>query len=439
MSFTSVRSDVRPRVGDTLFDSVQRAGVRLYAWQGESMAKLLTPAGLRDPYPIYDRLRGQGDLVVSGKLKLYLATSHALVSRLARDSALSAANRPTADQDQPVEASQKAWTQDDQMMLRMDDPDHARIRRLVGFAFTPRAISSLRPTVEKLAASLLDHIHPDGFDVVADYAVPLSVGVICELMGVPGGDWRLFRRLGSDATASMGALNSRVNLRRSRYAMSELYQYFSALIEDRRRTPGNDLLSVMIAAEEEGDRLTDKELIANSILLLIAGFETTVNLIGNGTVALMEHRDQWDRLRDDPDLAVNGTDELLRFDSSVQFTGRIANNATTIDGREVPKGAQVILMLGCANRDPAVFSDPDRLDLGRPNARNHLSFSSGTHHCLGANLARLEGDVAFRTLVQRFPNLRPASRPQRRPTDLMRGYDRIPVRAHRPDGGRSAR
>ncbi|HET6874232.1 MAG TPA: cytochrome P450 [Acidimicrobiales bacterium] len=422
-----VAGAVRTRIEDALFDTVQKAGVRMYALRGETMARLLTPKGLADPYPVYDELRSQGELIVSERFKIYLATTHALVSGLARDPRLSVDNR-LVEGYQVADLSEDA-IQDHEMMLRMDDPDHARIRRLVGAAFSPRAVASWRPMVEKLCHSLLDDVDPRGFDVVNDYAVPLTVKVICELMGVPGEDWRSFRQWGSDATASMGAMNSRANIRRSRDGMRALFDYFSELIERRRRSPGDDLLSVMIAAEEEGDRLSDRELVANSILLLIAGFETTVNLVGNGTVALLEHRDQWDRLRDDPELTTNAVEELLRFDSSVQFTSRNVREATEIAGQSLGRGAQLILMLGSANRDPAVFDGPARLDVGRDNARSHVSFSSGTHHCLGANLARLEGDVAFRTLIGRFPELQVAARPQRRPTDLMRGYERVPVRA----------
>ena len=259
--------------------------------------------------------------------------------------------------------------------------------------------------------------------------MPLTVKVICDLLGVPDEDWRSFRQWGEAATATMGAKVSRVAVRHAREAMWALYDYFGRLIEHKRRAPADDLLSVMIAAGEGGDKLTDRELIANSILILLAGFETTVSLIGNGTVALLAHPDQLTRLASEPELIPNGVEELLRYDGPVQFTSRIPTEDVELAGHVLAAGQEVGVMLGAANNDPFVFTDPRRLDVRRGNARHHLGLSGGGHYCLGAALARLEGAVAFGDLTRRFPGLQLAGRPRRRPTDLMRGYEHVWVRA----------
>ena len=410
------------RVREVALDAVQQAGIRVFAWRGEQVARLLTPKGLADPYPIYDELRAAGPVVEAKRFGVWMITDHELVSAAVRDERLSVDNRLL---DEHTGEAGKHFS-DHEMILRMDPPDHTRIRRLVGKAFTPRAIADLRPRIEELSGALLDAAGP-AFDLVGDYAVPLTIRVICDILGVPDREWRRFRVWGDDAAKTMGVNVSRVAVRAAETAMDELSEFLVDHIAAKRDAPGPDLLSAMIAAEEEGERLTDRELLANTFLILLAGFETTVNLIGNGTVALLERPDQWEKLCADPTLLPNAIEELLRFDSPVQFTGRNLAQDVELGGVRMERGKQVMVLLASANRDPAVFEDPHRLDLTRSNARSHVAFSSGHHYCVGASLARLEGEVAFGDLSQRLPSLAIAGKPIRKRTDLLRGYERIPV------------
>lgn len=415
---------LKTRVREVALDTAQQAAIRLFALRGEKVARLLAPAGIADPYPIYEELRSEGGMSEAKRFGTWLVTSHRLVAAAVRDERLSVDNRVITGNTSAETPSQHF--DDHEMILRMDPPDHTRIRRLVGRAFTPRAVADLRPRVEAISEELLDRAGT-AFDVVGDYAVPLTVRVICHILGVPDGSWRRFRIWGDDVTRTMGVNLSRADLRVAEQAVDELAAFLTDHIRAKRREPGADLLSAMIAAEEEGDRLTDRELLANTFLILLAGFETTVNLIGNGTAALLTEREQWDRLCDDQGLLANAVEELLRYDSPVQFTGRNAPADVEIEGVVVPKGKQLMLLLAAANNDPSVFDAPRRLDLGRANARDHVSFSSGPHYCLGASLARLEGEVAFAHLTSRRPSLRPDGRAVRKRTDLLRGYERVPV------------
>jgi cytochrome P450 len=416
---------LKTRLSEVAADTAQQAAIRFFAFRGERVAQLLTPSGLADPYSRYAALREEGAVVRSGRFDAWLVTDYQQVSAIVRDTRWSVDNRLIQEyvpnEDDPFH--------DHEMLLRMDPPDHTRIRRLVGKAFAPRAVASWRPIVDDISTGLLDDVSGSGFDLIGDYAVPLTVRVICELLGVPHDDWRQFREWGDTATRTLGLNLSRADQRLAQDAFQELAGYLRGLIEARRSTPADDLLSVMIAAEEEGDRLTDRELLANAVLLLLAGFETTVNLIGNGIAALLQNRDQWDKLCADPTLLGNAVEELLRFDSPVQFTGRNAADDVSLGGIEIPKGKQALVLIGSANNDPSVFEDPRRLDITRANARDHVSFSSGAHYCLGASLARLEGEVAFSAFTERFPGLRLAGKPLRKRTDLLRGYERVAVTA----------
>lgn len=414
---------LKTRVREVALDTAQQAAIRVFAARGEKVAKLMTPAGLADPYPIYAELRADGGIHEAKRFGVWLLASHELVSAAVRDDRLSVDNRLLDDNDiQPAE-----HFNDHEMILRMDPPDHTRIRRLVGKAFTPKAVAAMRPRIESISDELLGRAGRS-FDLVGDYAVPLTVRVICDILGVPDRDWRRFRSWGDDVTRTMGVNVSRADVRVADAALDELADFLDAHIKEKRAQPGPDLLSAMIAAEEEGDRLSDRELLANTFLILLAGFETTVNLIGNGVAALLGARPQWEQLCGDPTLVANAVEELLRFDSPVQFTGRNAPDDVEIAGVVIPKGKQLMLLLAAANNDPAVFADPRRLDITRANARDHVAFSSGPHYCLGASLARLEGEIAFRDLSTRLPGLSAAGRPVRKRTDLLRGYERIPVR-----------
>jgi hypothetical protein len=317
-------------------------------------------------------------------------------------------------------------------LLTMDPPDHTRIRRLVSGAFTPKAIAALEPWIREVAAGLLDRAGSSGFDLIDALAFPLPIAVICHLLGVPAEDQASFRAWGHDVAATLEPQAAGAALSQSRAAEVALTGYLRDLVSKRRADPDDSLLSALIAAEEDGDRLTQGELVSTALLLLVAGFETTVNLIGNGTVALLtapDGRQQWDRLRRDPALVPAAVEELLRYDSPVQMTSRNATQDVELDGTLIRQGTPVIVAIGGANRDPAVFEQPGRLLTDRPNAGRHLSFSLGIHHCLGAALARLEGRIAVEELTSRYPALILAGTPVRRPLLVLRGFESVPVRA----------
>ncbi|MBV9893908.1 MAG: cytochrome P450, partial [Chloroflexi bacterium] len=315
-------------------------------------------------------------------------------------------------------------------MLVSDPPDHTRLRALVQKAFTPRMVEQLRPRIIAIVGELLDRIaQRDGaFDVIADFAHPLPVVVIAELLGVPAEDRVRFSEWSAVLAASLDPLVSEDLANRVPGARDAVDAYLRGIIAERRKQPRSDLISALVAAEERGDVLSEPELVVMCRLLLIAGHETTVNLIGNGTNALLRHPDQFAKLREDPGLITSAIEELLRYDSPVQMTGRIATEPVQFDGHTVQPGEWILPLLGAANHDPAQFADPERLDLTRnPNA--HVAFGRGIHFCLGAPLARLEGQVAIGALVRRFPSLALAGEPVRRKQITLRGLQSLPVTA----------
>jgi cytochrome P450 len=314
-------------------------------------------------------------------------------------------------------------------MLIMDPPDHTRVRKLVNKAFTPKRIAALRAHIESLVGSLLDEAAERGrFDVIHDLAEPLPAIVIAELLGVPASDHRQFREWSSALIA--GAASPSADVRADAAAAGRrLFGYLAETIAERRRSPREDLISAMIQAQEERDALSDAELLATSNLLLLAGHETTTNLIGNGMLALLREPEEWRRLCADPALLPTAIEELLRFDGPVQATLRVALEDVAIDEHVIAEGSLVLVSIGGANHDPAVFERPDELDLARdPNP--HLAFGFGTHFCLGAPLARLEAQLAFDALARRFPKLALVDdRPVYRPNPVLRGLVRLDVEA----------
>jgi len=316
-------------------------------------------------------------------------------------------------------------------MLDRDPPDHTRLRGLVNKAFTPRVVEGLRPHIQKIVDGLLARVEGAGtMDLIEEFAYPLPVTVICQMLGVPVEDRERFKQWGLDIARGLDAIllppDSDV-ARRSVAARHALADYFRALIAERRAAPRGDMLSDLIAAEEAGDKLSEDELLATCILLLVAGHETTVNLIGNGTLALLRHPDQLRRLREDPGLIGSAVEELLRYDGPVQRTARIPSADVRFDGLTIGKGEMVMPFIGAADRDPAQFPDPDRLDITRTDNR-HIAFGWGIHFCLGAPLARVEGQIAIGTLVQRLPRLALATdRPEYRQSLTLRGLTTLPV------------
>jgi cytochrome P450 len=314
--------------------------------------------------------------------------------------------------------------------LFLDPPDHTRLRGLVNKAFTPRTTERLRPRVVEIVDELLDRVETKGsLEVIEDLAYPLPVRVICELMGVPAEDHETFRGWSRDLARGLDPqdLMPPEEIERRKTTIDQFTEYFTTLIEKHRKDPRDDLLSALIAAEEAGDKLSPEELLSTCILLLVAGHETTVNLIGNGTLALLRNPDQLQRLRDDPSLIKSAVEEVLRYDPPVQFTGRIALEDMEVGGATIKKGGQSILLLAAANRDPAAFPDPERFDIAREN-NHHIAFSFGAHYCLGAPLARLEGEIALGALVQRFDDLSLLNdEPPYKENIVLRGLAELPV------------
>lgn len=318
-----------------------------------------------------------------------------------------------------------------QFLLRLDPPDHTRIRKLMNQAFRPRAVAELRPRVRALVDELLDAAAERGeMDVIADLALPVPSTVICEMMGVPLTDRPMFTEWTALATHLLAAaMLTQEQLEQSVRAALHLAEYFRELIAERRKHLGDDILSNLIRAEEEGDRLTESELLAQSIGLLIAGFETTIGLIGNGVRAFALHPEQWQRLRAQPHLIESAVEECLRYDGPIVLTMRVTREDTVFDGHVIPADTPVMCFLAAANRDPEHFPDPDRFDIGRAD-NDHLAFGGGVHFCLGAHLARMEAQEAIGALARRFARIEPLSDTVVWGRSLFRVLGTYPVRLH---------
>jgi cytochrome P450 len=314
-------------------------------------------------------------------------------------------------------------------MLFRDPPTHTRLRMLVHKAFTPRMIEQLRSRIQSVTDHLLDAAFAKGqMDIVADLAVPLPVMVIADMLGVPESDHDLFRAWSRDLAHTLELTDSADIYNRGAAATVDFSGYLRDLANTRRKHPQPDLMSALVEAEDQGDKLTEQELISTCILLLVAGHETTTNLIGNGMLALFRHPDQLAALKANPALGRPAIEELLRYDSPVQMTSRVALHETEHHGQTIRRGMQVSFMLGAANHDPAIFDEPGKLDITRdPNP--HLSFSNGIHYCLGAPLARMEGQIAIQTLLARAPEIALLNdNPTYRETWVLRGLEALPVK-----------
>ncbi|MGJ9422245.1 cytochrome P450 [Aeromicrobium sp. CF3.5] len=314
-------------------------------------------------------------------------------------------------------------------LLVTEPPNHTRYRKLVTRVFSVRAVQRLQERTQQIADELLDGLDPRRpVDLVERYCAQLPVTVIAEILGVPEKDHDRVLRFGTGAAPSLDLGLGWRTFHRVESSLAEFEQWLAGHIEVVRRDPGDDLLSQLVTArDDDGTALTDEELRSTAGLVLAAGFETTVNLLGNGIRLLHDHPDQLATLRDQPDLWPTAVDEVLRYDPPVLLTGRMASRDTEIAGVTVPRGAMVTTLLAGANRDPEVFTDPERFDVTRENAADHVSFSSGRHYCLGAALARMEGEVGLRTIFDRFPDLRLEAGATRRPTRILRGYATLPA------------
>ncbi|PWV55158.1 cytochrome P450 [Nocardiopsis sp. L17-MgMaSL7] len=396
----------------------------LTAQRGDHPSRLLHWPWRQNPYPTYRRMREEGPVVAS-RLQFRAATTRAAVDEILRSRDFG------VEPPEGVEVPEQ-YRVVDLSFLQRDPPDHTRLRKLARPAFSPRRMTEYRAEIEKITADLLDGVLArDGFDLMRDFAQPLPIKVISRLLGVPERDDADFVRIGYVIGGALDGASSARHLREIQDATAELDQLFARLMADRRAEPREDVVSTLVA-QTDGGELTAAELSAMCRLLLVAGFETTVNLIGNGVMALLRHREQWERLVADPGLATGAVEEVLRFDSPVQLTGRWSRTDTEVQGVPVRAGQQVMCLIGSANRDPGHFTAPDRFDITRADAGEHLSFSGGAHYCLGAPLARLEGEIALRALAERAPGLRPTAMPTRRGTLTVRALSAFPVSA----GGR---
>ena len=317
-------------------------------------------------------------------------------------------------------------------MLQADPPDHARLRGLVVKAFTARRVEDMRPRIQEVVDQTLDAVLDRGqMDLIKDLAYRLPVTIICDMLGIPQDHREVFHTGSGDGVRILEPTMltpDEIKQGNARMQMAQLY--FQQLFDLRRRNPGDDLTTQLVQAEEDGSKLSNEELTSNIMLLFVAGHETTVNLIGNGLLALYSQPDQLALLKANPSLIGGAIDEFLRYDSSVQMTGRVAlEDIDDLGGKKIPKGETVMCLLGSANRDPAVYPDhPERLDITRPNVRP-LSFGGGIHFCLGAQLARIEAEIAVNTLLRRLPELRidDVENPEWRPTFVLRGLKRLPA------------
>lgn len=387
----------------------------------------MAPEFVADPYPTYHRLRAE-DPVHHSALGFWVLTRYADVIAMLRDPRL--VKEPIA----AFVAARFGMAVPPGLglsMLDRDPPDHTRLRGLVSKAFTPKALEALRPHIRQIVDGLLAKVEGKGeMDLIEEFAYPLPVRVICEMLGVPVADHERFKGWGLDIARGLDAImlppDSEV-ARRSMAGRHALAGYFRELIAERRAAPREDMLSALIAAEEAGDKLNEDELLATCLLLLVAGHETTVNLIGNGSLALLRHPAELRRLRENPGLIGSAVEELLRYDGPVQRTARIPGEDVTIGGVTIPKGEMVMPFLGAADRDPAQFPDPDRLDITRADNR-HIAFGMGIHFCLGAPLARMEGQIAINAMLERLPKLALATdRPEYRESLTLRGLKALPV------------
>ncbi|HEX3794933.1 MAG TPA: cytochrome P450 [Acidimicrobiales bacterium] len=393
---------------------------------------LLTPEGRADPYPLYTQMRAvapvtrtvMGALLVTGHEECLTVLRHPQLGRgmgLERESTGTLFHGATTGRGEFFELS-------GHNMLLADPPDHTRLRQLVSRAFTPRRIELLRPAVQALVDRLLDDMAAAGdVDFMSAFALPLPMAVIGELVGVPEGDRTMLQPLVRAVAKGIEPILTDEEASESVAAIDTLGEYFGQLLEERQRSPRDDLMSGLALARDDDDQLTDYEVCSTAILLFAAGFETTTNLLGNGLLALLRHPDQLERWRQDPSLGSSGTEELLRWDSPVQLNLRTALEPTEYRGETLEVGERIIVLQGAANRDPARFNRAESLDIGRVD-NQPVSFGWGIHHCIGAALARMEGEIGITSLLQRFPRIDLATEaPEWRASFTLRGLLSLPL------------
>ncbi|MEV6008271.1 cytochrome P450 [Streptomyces sp. NPDC051976] len=393
-----------------------------------------SPSFVADPYPAYEALRAGGRAHWFEPTKQWLIPHHDDVNALLRDRRLGRTylHRFTHEEfgrQAPPPEHEPFTTLNGNGMLDLEAPAHSRIRRLVAKAFTPRTVERLAPTVERLAAELVTGLYADGGgDLLARVAEPLPVAVIAEMLGIPASDRPLLRPWSAAITGMFELNPTEESAAAAVRASEEFSAYLRELIAARRTDPGEDLISALIAAQDEGDKLSEQEMVSTCVLLLNAGHEATVNTTTVGWLTLFRHPDQLQLLYDVPERLRDGVEEMLRYDTPLQMFERWVLDDIEVGGTVIPRGSEVALLFGSANRDPAVFRDPDRFDVTRPAADNrHLTFGAGIHYCLGAPLARLELSASFGTFLRDAPGMRLLKEPQWRPGYVIRGVEELQV------------
>lgn len=412
---------------------VVRSAATVSARRGDPQARLLTDPALRaDPMPFYEELRRQGP-VVRARVS-YLTVDYAVAHELLRSDDFRVISMG-ASLPGPLRRLELRTRTDllhpllPPSLLAVEPPEHTRYRKTVSSVFTSRRVDALRDRVEDTADTLLDGLADEhgALDIVDRYCAQLPVTIISEILGVPDADRPKILEYGELAAPSLDFGLSWPEYRKVQRGLAGFNDWLISHLQWLRDHPGDDLMSQLIAASEDGVRLNEMELRAIAGLVLAAGFETTVNLLGNGINLLLNHPDQLAALVADPALWPNAVEEILRYDSPVQLTARVARTDTTVAGTEIQRGELVVIYLAAANRDPAVFERPDRFDVSRDGAGRHLAFSGGRHFCLGAALARAEGEAGLRRFFDRYPDVRSAGSGTRRPTRVLRGWAQLPV------------
>lgn len=367
-----------------------------------------TPEFINNPYPTFTRLRNEAPVFWSDKGKYWIVSKYADIQQILRDLHYEkgVANPKAMGAAQQVPAVQEAMKNRSTWMLNQNPPVHTRLRSLVNRAFTPTMVNGMRSHIEDIANHLLDQVQAKGeMDIVHDFAFPLPVIVIAEMLGVPAADREKIKAFSKPLTDALEPGFDMERVTKTNKAVKEFEDYLRPLVEERKRQGTSDLISALVTAEEAGDKLSMEELLGNCVLMLVAGHETTVNLIGNSVLNLLRHPEQLDKLRANPDLALTAVSESLRYESPVQTVRRIASQDMELHGQKIEKGDVLLLLLGSANRDPEHYENAEGMDIARENNK-HLAFGTGIHHCLGSSLAEVEGQIALNVLLKRCPNLK---------------------------------
>jgi cytochrome P450 len=425
---------MRMRARWVVLHGLGRVATRRWAAQGDPQARLIADPSVRaDPYPVYEEIRAAGDLSMTriGFVSASHSVAHSVLrSDDFRTTSVSTSVLPRLQWIERATRSGALHPLEPPSLLAVDPPTHTRYRTLVSSVFTARAVAAMRDDVQVVADRLLDELAAESgpVDIVERYCARLPVAIISDILGVAEADRERVLQFGEHAAPSLDFALSYEQFRSVERGLLAFDRWLGEHMAALRREPGDNLMSKLIQASVDGQYLSDEELRATAGLVLAAGFETTVNLLGSGVRLLVDNPDQLEVLRAEPSYWPNAVDEILRVESPVQMTARVADRDLQIAGRDVRKDSFVAMILAAANRDPAVFTDPNSFDVRRDNANRHLAFSGGRHFCLGAALARLEGEVGLRSLFDRFPNLALAGTGTRRPTRVLRGWASLPVR-----------